>query len=87
MPSRASDVIEDSGNGGNEVDIVVIEVVRDNAVMDVVTVVDVVILTRAVVIAVILPQPATKELSDNITITMIRSQCFILNSLSVINLC
>jgi hypothetical protein len=87
VPSSESKVIEDSGNGGSEVDIVVIEVVGDNAVMDLVTVVDVVILARAVVIAVILPQPATKELSDNITITMIRSQCFILNSLFVINLC
>jgi tRNA(Met) C34 N-acetyltransferase TmcA len=67
VPSSASNVIEESGDG-NEVDIVIIVVVGDTAVMDVVTVVGVVILAGGFVV-VILPQPAANTMSKNKVMT------------------
>ena len=47
---------------------------------------DVIVLVGVMAVVVILPQPATKELNDNITMIMTQTRCFISSFLSVSNL-
>jgi hypothetical protein len=82
MDVVSDDVVDVEATTDEEVSVTVLASLV--VVNDVITVVkglvfaDVIVLVGVMAVVVILPQPATKELSDNITVTMTQTQCFIL---------